>query len=274
MYRLITWPVFITGFVSKSLSDAERNYAIHDKELLSVIWGLEEWRHILEGTKHKIEILNDHQNLTYFRSAQNLNRRQARWSLYLSRFDFELIHRPGRHSAKPDALSRRADHKRGEEDNQNQTLLGPELFHVDATTTEVAAQLASGEGNEFLDCVRNCSDQDEAVVKALKKLGTSRSLRGEEWSEENGLILYRNKVYIVIESGEVTYTSQYRIHIENTTISHRTDTHTFTMFESTKRRTDQDSKQKIETHILGVGRHTRCPRDSDDLTVRPRPKDQ
>ena len=31
------------GFVSKSLSETERNYAIHDKELLSVIRGLEEW---------------------------------------------------------------------------------------------------------------------------------------------------------------------------------------------------------------------------------------
>src|SRR3979490_3006804 len=111
------------SFVSKSLSDTEHNYAIHDKELLSVIRGLEEWHHILEGTKYKIEILNDHQNLTYFCSAQNLNRRQARWSLYLSPFDFELIHHPGRHSAKPDALSRWVDHKRGEEDNQNQMLL-------------------------------------------------------------------------------------------------------------------------------------------------------
>ena len=62
----------------------EHNYAIYDKELLSVIRGLEEWRHILEGTKHTIEILNDHRNLTYFRMAQTLNRRQARWSLYLS----------------------------------------------------------------------------------------------------------------------------------------------------------------------------------------------
>ena len=60
-------------FVSKSLSETERNYAIHDKELLSVIHGLEEWRYILEGTKHKVEILNDQQNLTYFRTAQNLN---------------------------------------------------------------------------------------------------------------------------------------------------------------------------------------------------------
>ena len=87
----------------------------------------------------------------------------------------------------------------GEEDNQNQTLLGPELFHVDATTTEAAAQLAPGEGDEFLDCVRNCADLDEAVVKALKELGTSRSLRGEEWSEEDGLILYHNMVYIPLD---------------------------------------------------------------------------
>ena len=72
------------GFTSKSLSPAEHNYTIYDKELLSVIHGLEEWRHILEGTKHMVEILNNHQNLTYFQMAQMLNHCQARWSLYLS----------------------------------------------------------------------------------------------------------------------------------------------------------------------------------------------
>ena len=120
----------------------------------------------------QIEILNDHQNLTYFRSAQNLNRRQARWSLYLSHFDFGLIHRPGRHSAKPDALSRWVDHKQGEEDNQNQMLLQPDMFHVDAT----GAQLINGEADKFLDRVRDCTDRDEKVVKALKELGTSGNL--------------------------------------------------------------------------------------------------
>ena len=48
------------------------------RNCLSVIRGLEEWQHILEGTKHNVEILNDHQNLTYFCTAQNLNCRQAR----------------------------------------------------------------------------------------------------------------------------------------------------------------------------------------------------
>jgi len=57
--------------------------------------GLEEWRHILEGTMHTIEILNDHRNLTYFQMSQNLNCWQPHWSLFLSRFDFFLILRLG-----------------------------------------------------------------------------------------------------------------------------------------------------------------------------------
>ena len=80
------------GFTSEGLDAAERNYKFHDKELLSVIRGLEEWRHVLEGTKYTIEILNDHRNLTYFRTSQNLNCRQAHWSLWLARSDFTLVH--------------------------------------------------------------------------------------------------------------------------------------------------------------------------------------
>jgi len=101
------------------LSDTERNYKIHNKELLSVVWGLEEWRHILEGTRHTIEILNDHRNLMYLQTYQNLNHWQAWCSLFLSRFDFSLIHRPGRHSARMDALLHQADHQTKEEDNHN-----------------------------------------------------------------------------------------------------------------------------------------------------------
>src|SRR6266481_9227559 len=75
------------GFMFKGLGPAECNYVVYDKEMLSVICRLEEWRHILEGTKHMIEILNDHKNLIYFRMAQTLNWCQACWPLYLSHFD-------------------------------------------------------------------------------------------------------------------------------------------------------------------------------------------
>ena len=44
------------AFLSKSLNKTERNYKIHNKEMLVVIKGLENWRHLLEGTKFKFEI--------------------------------------------------------------------------------------------------------------------------------------------------------------------------------------------------------------------------
>ena len=44
------------AFISKSLSDTERNYKIHNKEMLAVVRCLEMWRHFLEGTTTKFKI--------------------------------------------------------------------------------------------------------------------------------------------------------------------------------------------------------------------------
>jgi len=65
-------------------------------------------------------------------SAKKLNRRQARWSLTLARFDFLMHHRPGKTMGKSDALSRRADHGNGTEDNRDITLLTPNFLAVRA----------------------------------------------------------------------------------------------------------------------------------------------
>ena len=65
------------AFLSKSLNKTKKNYEIHDKEMLAVIRGLENWKHSLEGTKYKFEVWTNHKNLEYFMKVQNLNRRQA-----------------------------------------------------------------------------------------------------------------------------------------------------------------------------------------------------
>jgi len=62
------------AFISKSLNDMERNYEIHDKEMLAVIRCLEAWRHFLEGARTKFKIWMDHKNLEYFIMNQKLNR--------------------------------------------------------------------------------------------------------------------------------------------------------------------------------------------------------
>ena len=93
------------GYLSQSLDAAQRNYEIYDRELLGIVRALEEWRHYLEGNPYPVRVLSDHKNLEYFRTAQKLNRRQARWSLFLSQFDLQLQHVPGTKMVQSDTLS-------------------------------------------------------------------------------------------------------------------------------------------------------------------------
>src|SRR5271168_3146578 len=74
-------------------------------------------------------IYSNHKNLTYFRTAQKLNRQQARWSLYLSKFNVKLVHLPGSKMIQSDALSRWPNHGIGvEQDNEDMVSLPDNLF--------------------------------------------------------------------------------------------------------------------------------------------------
>src|SRR5260370_5823614 len=67
----------LIGFMSKSFSDTEQNYQIHDKEMLVIMHALDEWGHFLEGSDQKFKIHMDHKNLSYFQEAHKLNHHQA-----------------------------------------------------------------------------------------------------------------------------------------------------------------------------------------------------
>ena len=155
------------AFISKSLSNIERNYEIHDKEMSAVVRCLEVWRHFLEGTTIKFEIWTDHKNLEYFMKAQKLNRRQTRWTLYLSRFDFILKHIPGSRIGKTDSLSRRPDQEIGVEgDNEDETLVKLEWLEVRKTEkVEVIV-----EGVDLLEKVKQLKVKDDEVIKGVEEM--------------------------------------------------------------------------------------------------------
>ena len=169
---------YLVAFFSKSLDVHERNYKIYNKELLVVIQGLEEYRHHLEKHSHKTEIWSDHQNLTFFRTAQKLTRRQARWALFITRFNFVLYHKPGKTMQTEDPLSRRADHEMGIDlDNTNQVLLKPEFFAINAL--EATHELPIND-ELILREVKAALLSDE-VTKMSGPVGQSRTpLRGYE----------------------------------------------------------------------------------------------
>src|SRR5258708_26724082 len=96
---------------------AELNYDIHDKEMLAIILSFEEWRW-LQGlqTEEPLQLYSDHRALEYFMTTKKLSGRQARWAEYLSRFHFKLMYRAGKSNARADALSRKSEEVKSQQE--------------------------------------------------------------------------------------------------------------------------------------------------------------
>jgi len=121
----------------------------------------------------------DHKNLEYFMKAQKLNRRQARWALYLSRFDFVLKHISGTKMGKADSLSRRPDWEVGvERDNEDETLVKKEW--LENRRTEKIEVIV--EGVDLLEKMKQSRVRDDKVVKAVEEMKQAevKVLRDEE----------------------------------------------------------------------------------------------
>jgi hypothetical protein len=111
---------------SSSMSKEEHNYEIYDQEMLGCICALKDWRHYLEGIS--FEIVTDHKNIEWWASMRDLNRRQARWTLYLSRFSFKITYCK-RELMQADTLSHFSkDQVSDKEDNRQVQVLKPEHF--------------------------------------------------------------------------------------------------------------------------------------------------
>jgi hypothetical protein len=101
---------------------------------------------------------------------------------------------------KPDALSRQADHGSGQGDNDNLTLLAPELFQIHALA---GARLKGDECNILREVWHSLMDdvQEESVVKAARELRNDKGrgmVKSAEWSESDGLLMFHGKIYVPV----------------------------------------------------------------------------
>jgi hypothetical protein len=180
-----------TAYISKAMDPAERNYNIHDKELLAVFRLFKAWRHYLEGAQHPVDVLSDHKNLVYFAKAQTLNRRQARWATFLTQFDFQIFHKagPSNHS---DPLSRRVNHHTGlEQDN------APKILFL-ARPIDVSA-IAPANLDNLKKCIEDALDRDvTAKTVRLAKHSNKAVIRNNfaDWNDEKGVLSFKGRLYV------------------------------------------------------------------------------
>ena len=94
----------------KQMSLVECNYEIYDKELLAIVRAFEKWHSkcVEISMKELIKIINDHRNLEIFMSIKSLNRRQARWVEFLSKFNFRISYRLEAQEVKSNNLIKRS----------------------------------------------------------------------------------------------------------------------------------------------------------------------
>ncbi|GJP49600.1 hypothetical protein CLOM_g8787 [Closterium sp. NIES-68] len=91
-------------YESRKMQSAERNYPVHDKEMLAIIHAFKIWRCYLTGAD--LTVRTDHKSLQYLRAHPNLNPRQIRWLDYLeSNFTYKITYEKGANNIA-DALSR------------------------------------------------------------------------------------------------------------------------------------------------------------------------
>ena len=91
---LCTWMIFKFSLIHmKNTSPCPDRSAASPGE--HTIRPLDEWRHWLEGTKQPFLVWTDHMNLESIWTAKRFNSRQARWSLFFTRFNFHLSNQPG-----------------------------------------------------------------------------------------------------------------------------------------------------------------------------------
>lgn len=212
------------AYFSSRLNPAQVNYEIYDKELLAVVTAFEHWRPELEGTLEPISVITDHKNLEYFMTTKTLNRRQARWSEFLSRFNFVITYRPGKQGIKPDSLTRRlGDLPSNDEDErvqkQQQTILkkhnlDPRIANDSSDITQSplnnSLQLAPTriETQEFADTtieierlIAEGYEMDTELKEFIKILEgpgphRSRKLDLSRCSVRNNRLYYDNLIYV------------------------------------------------------------------------------
>ncbi|KAG3232275.1 hypothetical protein PI124_g22636 [Phytophthora idaei] len=134
----------VIAFESGQVKAAEKNYPVHDKELLAMKYALVKFRVHLVGSKPFV-IYTDHASSRTATQSPHLYQRMARWLSFFAEYNFEVKYKPGRLNVVADALSRRPDY---------------ELAHVTTVTSSV------------FDLIRAAYAHDDICVALLRALGS------------------------------------------------------------------------------------------------------
>ncbi|POM80812.1 Pol protein, partial [Phytophthora palmivora] len=133
----------VISFQSRQLKAAERNYPVHDKELLAMKYAFVKFRVHLLGSSPFV-IYTDHASLRTAANSPRLSQRMARWLSFFAEYNFRVEYKPGKLNMLADALSCRPDYELAHGENYTplvQFLSDSKDAKVDSLSPRQRAQL-------------------------------------------------------------------------------------------------------------------------------------
>ena len=93
------------AYFSKKFNNSERNYFAVERECLSLVWALDNFKNYIEGTQFKV--FTDASALKWLHTMDHkTGSRLMRWALKVQHYDMLIIHKKGAENHMPDLLSR------------------------------------------------------------------------------------------------------------------------------------------------------------------------
>ena len=154
------------AFESRKLNGAEQRYSTHEKEMTAVIHCLQQWRHYLLGSI--FTVVTDNVAKTFFTSQKKLSAKQSRWQEFLADFNFDWLHRPGKHNVVADTLSRK------------------EVIAYIAALSEVVSN--------FNERIQQLAESDASYEKLRQQV--REGLNRRYWIQDNLLMAKGGRLYV------------------------------------------------------------------------------
>jgi hypothetical protein len=92
------------AFTSRVLTKSERNYSTFERELLDVIYSLQQFKPYIWG--QRFDLYTDHAALTWLKTVKHPNKRLVAWLEDLAEYHFDIKYKRGLENVNADALSR------------------------------------------------------------------------------------------------------------------------------------------------------------------------
>ena len=178
-----TWETaWLVTYNSMQLGAGERNYPIHEKELLAVVRALKKWHSDLLGS-----VYTDHCTLENFNTQCDLSRWQLRWQEFMSQYEMSIVYICREDNCVADTLSRVPENAFPDE---RSVTSAPPILH-DAWRHHIGAILSITTDRSVLESIKEGYNSDDFCICLAQNNVPGAQLINDLWYIGDCLVIPR-----------------------------------------------------------------------------------